>query len=58
MPHSYPLAEDLSALRGYPIRRTHYGDYTLYFRVLEDRARVEVLAFRHSRRQIPDRETD
>jgi len=47
MPKRFPVAQAVTKVKGYEIRRMNYGVYAVYYRVDDERKIVEVIAFRH-----------
>lgn len=52
MPRRFPVAQSVTKVKGYEMRRMNYGVYAIYYRVDDDRKIVEIIAFRHGR-QFP-----
>lgn len=50
MPRIGAVAEVVSQVKGYEVRRLNYGEYAVFYSVLDEPLVVEVIAFRHGRR--------
>ncbi len=51
MPKRLPVDEKMTDLNGLEIRKLNYGDYLAFYRVLDDKQRVDLLHFQHGARQ-------
>jgi plasmid stabilization system protein ParE len=51
MPLRHPVAELITAAKGLEVRRLHHGEHALFYCIDEEAMLVEVVAFRHGRRQ-------
>lgn len=51
LPKRFPIAEAVSTATGEEVRRMNFGEYAVFFRVLDSRRIVELLAFRHGRQR-------
>ena len=51
MPRRFPVAQSVTKVKGYEMRRMNYGVYAVYYRVDDDQKMVEIVAFRHGRQQ-------
>ncbi len=51
MPRRFPVAQSVTKVKGYEMRRMNYGVYAAYYRVDDDRKVVEIIAFRHGRQR-------
>jgi plasmid stabilization system protein ParE len=50
MPRRFPQAELVSQVANQEIRRLNHGEYALFYRVQDSPPVVEIMAFRHARR--------
>lgn len=51
LPRRFPVAEAVTAAQGDDVRRMNFGEYAVFFRVIDSRKVVELLAFRHGRQR-------
>jgi plasmid stabilization system protein ParE len=51
MPRRFPVAEKVSAAKGFEVRRANFGEYAIFYRVHDEHQLVEVVSFRHGRRK-------
>lgn len=51
MPKRLPVDERMSELTGQITRKLNYGDYLIFFRVLDEVQQVELLHFQHGARE-------
>ena len=53
MPTAYPVSELESVRVGFEVRKLNFGDYLIYFRVLEVEGEVIVVGLRHGAMMPP-----
>ncbi len=51
LPRRFPVAEAVTAVAGYEVRRVNYADCGVFFRVDDAQSLVEIVAFRHGRQR-------
>lgn len=51
MPKRLPVDEKMTGLTGHETRKLNYGDYLAFYRVLDDKHRVDLLHFQHGARE-------
>jgi plasmid stabilization system protein ParE len=51
MPRRFPVAEAVTAAKGYEVRRVNHGQYALFYRIDDSHRVVEFIAFRHGRQR-------
>ncbi len=49
-PHRNPVSEEESRVLGFEVRKLLFGAYLIFYRIQEEKVRVEVVRFRHAAR--------
>ncbi|MEM7682655.1 MAG: type II toxin-antitoxin system RelE/ParE family toxin [Planctomycetota bacterium] len=47
LPLSHPIDEAFSAELNQPVRKLIFGNYLIFYRIVEAQQRIEILSFRH-----------